>query len=378
MKLCHVVPSLQEQHGGPSKSVLALCRALARAGHSVELLTTAPQTAPEGIEANLDGLQVRMFRRDWPTGLYFSAGLRRALAETDAAIIHHHALWLRTLHYARRAAGAKQLPLVLSPRGMMSHWAWHHHAWRKRCSRLLIHPGAFTGAAGWHVTSEPEQAEVRSLGFSQPICIAPNGVEAPSEAALAQAEQFWRQRCPEAINRPTALFYGRFHQKKRVLELIDVWLDRAPPEWLLLLVGLPEQYTPEILERYVVNRSASGRVRAFNGTGLPPPYAIASLFLLPSHNENFGMTVAEAMAHGVPALVTDTTPWQELNRRQCGWCVQWAEYGSAISTATALSPSALRALGAQARPWVLREFSWDRSATVLGEFYVRLVARSQT
>src|SRR2546430_12699827 len=54
-------------------------------------------------------------------------------------------------------------------------------------------------------------------------------------------------------------------------------------------------------------------VQAFDGTGVPPPYAVASLFLLPSHSENFGLVIAEAMAHGVPPLVTDTTPKKTLN-----------------------------------------------------------------
>jgi glycosyltransferase involved in cell wall biosynthesis len=173
-----------------------------------------------------------------------------------------------------------------------------------------------------------------------------------------------------------ALFYSRFHQKKRLLELIDAWLEFGPSDWLLLLVGIPEDYSPKMIEDYVLRSSQAGRVRAYDGAGHPPPYAIASLFLLPSHGENFGLSIAEALANGVPALVTDTTPWSGLNTTGAGWCVPWSEYGQMLRSATSESPDSLRRRGSVAREWVLREFSWDKSARVLLEFYSGLRAKS--
>lgn len=373
MKLVHIVPSLEEQHGGPSKSVRALCAALAAEGHHVDLLTTHPSaTPPDDLNATEnERFNLQAFRRDWPQRLCPSAGLRRALDNTSPEVVHHHALWLRTVHYARQRARRTRVPFVVSPRGMMSAWAWRHHRWRKRVSRFLIHPGAFAAVDGWHATSAEEAAEIRALGFRQPVCVAPNGVERPGASEIAHARAFWHSRCPAAATRPTALFYSRFHRKKRVLELIDVWLERAPRDWLLLLVGLPEDYSPEQLEQHASQRGSADRVAAFSGAGCPAPYAVASLFLLPSHSENFGLAIAEAMAHGVPALVTDTTPWRTLNPA-LGWCVPWSDYGAALAAATAEPDSARRARGAAAREWVLREFAWQRSARALGEFYTTL------
>jgi glycosyltransferase involved in cell wall biosynthesis len=373
MKLCHVVPSLQEQHGGPSKSVRALCRAFARAGHHVDLLTTAPDAPSDGTETS-DGANVRIrtFRRDTPDRLCPSRGLRRALQQLETDIIHHHSLWLRTLHYAHGAAATRNVPLVISPRGMMSAWAWAHHPWRKRASNLLVHPGALRSAAGWHATSTDERADITGRGFAQSVCVAPNGVDAPSDADIAAAAAFWRQACPEVTTRRTALFYGRFHQKKRVIELIDVWLESAPRDWFLLLVGLPEDYTPTMLDQYITKSSGAGRARAFAGAGRPAPYAVASLFLLPSHSENFGLTIAEAMAHGVPAVVTDTTPWTELNASGNGWCTAWSEYRAAMVDATSRPADDLARCGQRARQWVLSRYSWDRAADRLNQFYAGL------
>jgi glycosyltransferase involved in cell wall biosynthesis len=366
MKIAQIVPSLEAHQGGTSVSVPQLAGALAGLDHAVELFTTGPAAAEIQTEGNL---RIETFRRDWPQRICPSAGLRLRLERTDAEIIHHHSLWLRTLHYAHRRAGRSGAKLVVSPRGMMNTWAWQHRRWRKQIARALIHPGALGAVDGWHATSTEEAADIKAHGFNQPICVAPNGVNAPDVSARARDTAHWLARCPEAGSRPVALFYSRFHQKKRVLELIDLWLERAPPDWLLLLVGIAQDYTPETLEQYILRASGSGRIKVFSGEDQPPPYALASLFLLPSHSENFGLVIAEAMAHGVPALVTDGTPWNEINRDERGWCVAWSAYGDALQSATAEPHERLRERGERARQWVVAEFSWQRSARLLADFY---------
>ncbi|MBI2498474.1 MAG: glycosyltransferase, partial [Opitutae bacterium] len=77
---------------------------------------------------------------------------------------------------------------------------------------------------------------------------------------------------------------------------------------------------------------------------------------------------AEALAAGVPALVTDTTPWTGLAANQCGWCVPWADYGATLTTALAAGAAGLGPMGRCGREWVARDFSWERAARLLGEF----------
>jgi glycosyltransferase involved in cell wall biosynthesis len=368
MKLCQIVPSLEERHGGPTKSVWATAQALASAGHEVELLATALGRSEAKVE---NGVSVRIFPRTRPRSLCPSVGLREHLLQSDPEIIHHHSLWLRTLHYAHRASLKTNARLVLSPRGMMSRWAWNHHPLRKRLARIFVHPGAFPAVHGWHATSESEAADIRGLGFGQPICVAPNGVASPDPAETAEALQYWGEACPEVHGRSVALFYSRFHRKKRVVELIDAWLKHGPSDWLLLMVGIPQEYTVEMLETYVLRASAKGRVRVFDGVGAPPPYAVASLFLLPSHNENFGLAISEALAHGIPAVVTDGTPWEGLNENG-GWCVPWEAFPAALRAAAEEGAEQLRLRGERARDWVLREYSWEKTARTLGAFYARL------
>ena len=371
MRVCHIVPSLEERHGGPSKSVRALADAQANLGESVELLATVEDGRPAAPGSG-HAATMRTFPRVVPRWLSRSPELRHYLVATPFDVLHNHALWLLPLHYAHEAAHRQAIPLVISPRGMLSGWAYRHRLWRKRLAQSLVHPGACAAAAGWHATSPEEADDIRSLGFRQPVCVSPNGVVLPDASDLAAARAVWQGICPATKTRPVALFYSRFHRKKRLRELIALWLSAPRGDWLLLIAGVAEDYTPAELAAEVAAAGAAGRIVVADGAGRPHPYAVASLFMLPSHSENFGLVIAEALAAGVPALVTDTTPWSGLAAHGCGWCGPWASYGARLATALSTPPEELAAMGRRGREWAARDFSWVRAAALLNEFYRHL------
>ncbi len=367
-RIAQIVPSLEERHGGPSKSVRATANAQARLGATIELLTTGevPAASPADVAA------LKIFPRVMPQRLCRSPELAAHLSAHPFDCIHYHSLWLLPLRYAAAAAQRQGVPLVISPRGMMTEWAWNHHRRQKKLAELFVHPGAFQAAAGWHATSEDEANDIRRLGFTQPICVAPNGVDLPDETSLAAARQHWLELCPALRHHRVALFYSRFHQKKRVRELIDLWVSQPRGDWMLLMVGVPEEYSVADLVAQVRAADATDRIAVFDGANRPAPYAVASLFLLPSHSENFGLVVAESLAAGVPTLVTDATPWQGMNLRQAGWCAPWTAYNTALSNAIDQSATRLAEMGAIGRAWVERDFTWETPARKLLDFYQSL------
>ncbi len=372
MIIRQVVPSLERQHGGPSRSVRALALAQAKLGHDVRLLATDPAASKAGTPSSVGALRLRIFRRNWPGRLSWSRDLRENLKADRADVVHHHALWLRTLHYAHQAARANRAPLVLSPRGMMSPWAWNHHRFRKALAARLLHPGALEAVNGWHATSEQEARDIAALGFHHPVCVAPNGVDAPSAEATAAAREHWKARIPTPENGRVALFYSRLHRKKRLMELLELWAQLSPPDWRLLIVGIPEEYSVAEVSARISALGLQSRATVHDGTAAPAPYVCASLFLLPSHDENFGLSIAEAMAAGLPVVVTDTTPWSKVNAQGFGWCVPWPTYPTALSAALACHAAELRNRGEQSRIWVLENFSWETSASKLLGFYAEL------
>jgi glycosyltransferase involved in cell wall biosynthesis len=112
-------------------------------------------------------------------------------------------------------------------------------------------------------------------------------------------------------------------------------------------------------------------VGAVRGKAKWDTYRNADLFVLPTYSENFGMTVAEALASGVPAIVSKGAPWKKLEERKAGW---WIDIGidplvSCLEDALAQVPDALNEMGQRGRNWMKEEFSWDRLGQQMDETY---------
>ncbi len=371
MRVCHIVPSLEERHGGPSRSVRALANAMARLGTPTDLATTHDPASP-ALASGDDAATLHVCRREPPRSLCRSRELRTLLEQTPFDLVQHHSLWLLPLHYAHSAARRRGAPLVIAPRGMMSDWAWAHHRARKRVAEWLVHPGAFAAAAGWHATSQGEADEIRRRGFRQPVCVAPNGVTLPQPSELTAARDHWMEALPVLRGRRVALFYSRFHRKKRLRELIDVWSRHRSGDWFLLVAGVPEEFSVAEVQGWIDAAGLADHAAVVDGRGRPSPYGVADLFLLPTHSENFGLVIAEALAAGVPAVVTDGTPWQGLEENGAGWCVAWSDYTAALNAALVADPTELRRRGEIGRAWMAADFTWESSARRLLEFYTTL------
>ena len=211
MKVTQIVSSLAARHGGPSRSVRGLAEGLARRGHTVELLTTG--SVEEAAVEVASSLSLHVYARRWPQSLARSPLLELHLWSHAADIIHHHGLWQRPLHYASETSKRTGVPLVISPRGMMCDWAWNHHRFKKQLAAWFVHPGSFVSAAGWHATSEEEAADIRRRGFTQPICLAPNGVITPSPDELKAEARYWHEHLPPLARHRVALFSNQSYRR---------------------------------------------------------------------------------------------------------------------------------------------------------------------
>ena len=145
------------------------------------------------------------------------------------------------------------------------------------------------------------------------------------------------------------------------------------PEWQLRIVGPDSGGYLARMQTLAANR---GLVRiAFSGPlygdAKWQAYQEADLFVLPTHTENFGMAVAEALAAGTPAIVSKGAPWQGLQAASAGW---WIDVGvdplvACLEGALANSHETLHAMGQRGRDWMLRDFSWTEIAHKASETY---------
>lgn len=354
--MLHTIARVATADGGPSRTVVALCRALAAEGVRVELLTGSVEDADLGVPVRVAGT-VRRWGREQPPRGRFAALVGVRLAEGGFGIVHDHGIWLTSNRAAAEAARRARAPRIVSPRGMLSEWALAWRGRRKRAAWLLFQRRDLSSADALHATSDLEAREIRAAGLEAPIAVVPNGVDLPATGEL-----------PPGGARPRrVLFLSRIHPKKGLSDLIDAWGTARPAGWELLIAGPDEGGHRAEIEARARALGPDASVR-FQGpvpdAGKWDLYRTADVFVLPSRSENFGVVVAEALACGVPAIATRAAPWEALNERSCGW---WTDAGveplvRALAEATGLGDEERRAMGARGRRLVEERFGWPAVA----------------
>lgn len=353
MRVIHVVPAITEEASGPSYAVPRLCESLIGAGTDIRLAVLDWASMPVSLP----------YLKTFPLGLGFrrlgvSLSMRRWLEEEAASgrvdLIHNHSLWMMPNIYSGLACRKGRCRLVVSPHGTLSTWALGRSVLQKKIFWHVLQERALRVAVCFHATAESEYDDIRRLGFRQPVCILPNGIDVPPF-----------EETPKS-GRRQLLFLGRIHPIKGLNLLLRAWqtVEHRFPDWDLQIAGPDDGgYLAEM--QALAARLQLERVHFCGplfGEEKLRAYRAASLFVLPTHSENFGVTVSEALAAGTPAIVTRGAPWAGLVEPGAGW---WIEIGTeplaaCLEQALSASPQRLREMGRAGHEWMKRDFSWDR------------------
>ena len=382
MKIIHTVSSLALSAGGPTRTVTFLCSALGQQGAQVALFSTqaSEKQGSELLLAPEQWVTTTLVSKDtgWLRHPLHLAPLRTALLQhcriMQPTVLHDNGIWMPSNHTAAAVARATGVPLVISPRGMLEPWALNHQAWKKRLALLLYQRRDLETAAVLHATADQEVDNLRRLGLGQPIAMVPNGVQFPADAVVdcAIAERL-RNTKASANHIRTALFLSRIHHKKGLFNLVDAWARMRPVGWRLVIAGPDEGgHKAQVVQR--VQSNGLGDVVTFagevDGDAKTALYCAADLFVLPTFSENFGVVVAEALAHGLPVVTTRGAPWADLEKFGCGW---WVDVGvdplvRALQEAMALSDDERLVMGQRGREYV-RRYEWDGIAKEMMAVY---------
>ncbi|HKB14043.1 MAG TPA: glycosyltransferase [Vicinamibacterales bacterium] len=364
------------RYGGPPASVLGLCKGLQRAGVDVEVVTTTangaeplPASPPEGTE--YDGIPVRYAASAFPRR-FFGARLREPLADAldRADVCHIHGIWNVPEWWASHLARARNVPYVVSPRGMLQPAAVRRGEWRKAVAYRLIEERNLRGASLLHATSEQEADAIRDLHLDVPVAIVPNGVDLPSADATAGA-------CRARLGIPgdafVVLFLGRMHRIKRLDLLADAFtLARATHPSLHLVVAGPDEHDllPALNTRLASHAANVHTPGAVSGGEKWALLKDADVMVQCSDSESFGLAVVESLAAGVPVIATRTCPWSEIEARGCGkWVDQNAAAIADAIRALAADAPLRRDMGARAAAFAREHYSWDRIAKTMTGIY---------
>ena len=351
MKLVHVVPHIDQEAAGPSYSVPRLCQSLAACGNQVELTCLAARGDIAGVTLDLHA--------QWPVLGRFaiSSSLAVALWRKAATvdIVHNHSLWSMVNVAAGWVVPGRGAKLVTSPRGTLSSWALS----RSRGVKRLVWPlqrRALAKAHLLHATSEVEYNEIRSQGFTAPVAVIPNGIDVPPLSVVPKRATGSKSR--------TLLFLSRIHPIKGLDRLLQAWvqIQGNHPDWRLVIAGRGDAAHVEEVKLLAAKIGAL-QVEfpgPLYGAAKSQAYWDADLFVLPTHSENFGMVVAEALAHGCPAIVSTGAPWSGLQTECCGWWVanDVDTLATTLTCGMQLPVEELAAMGQRGRAWMERDYGW--------------------
>jgi glycosyltransferase involved in cell wall biosynthesis len=369
------------RYGGPPRSIFGLCEALGRVGTDVEVFTTTANgperlpSAPDGV--SYQGVRVRYFPLGWGGLGWHASGLSAALAREaqKADLVHVHGLWNLTAWAGVGAAERAGVPYVISPRGMLQPDALMHHRLVKQLALRAIERRHVERAALLHATSD---AEARVLErFGPRVALLPNGVDAPVVTVDRIADL--RRTIDVAPDADVVAFLGRLHPIKRLDLLAGAFalLRRGGRRATLVIAGPDEGGHRRQIEPLFHEVAADVRwAGAIDGDDKWALLATSRAVVQCSDSESFGLSVAEALASGVPVVVTDRGAWPQIPAIGAGCLV--AHNAAAIAGALDRllgDPSGARAMGACGRAWVERSLGWDGIARAMLSEYDAIVGR---
>lgn len=329
MRILHVIANLAPRYGGPSRACREMTVAVARRGHEVSIYTTN-QDGPDELNVPIDhpieedGVVLHYFPiqtpRFWGASRPLAAGLKRAIPEAD--VVHIHSLYLFHDWVAGHYCRAAGVPYVVRPHGTLDPYIHGRHRGRKMIMEALFQNRMLACAAALHYTSEDEMRLAAPYACGAPGAVVPLGID-PADSETPPTPGAFRARHPEIGDRTILLFFGRLNFKKGLDVLAKAFAALARDRDDIHLViagpddGMRDKTTRWLREGGVLEKTTftgmvlGDRKRALLGD--------ADIFVLPSFSENFGIAVVEAMASGLPVVISDQVNiWREVEAAGAG------------------------------------------------------------
>ena len=384
MKILHYIPSIDRASGGVGAYMQLLTVEL---GKLVELhVVTHRETNP----LELENCTVHYIQKN--SNPFSSRGkdeFLKLLDDIGPDVFHTNCCWLPMS--ARTAIWAKSrgYKVVYTPHGMLEPWIMKRHYWTKKLPAILLFQRRGMEVVDViHSTADSEKANLMQLGWNKKIKVIPNCVQVEK----IKLKTSWTRT-------KEILFLSRVHVKKGINFLIEA-VARLKDEYAAeqkefmisrcIVAGEGDETYINELRDMAVRRGVGDIVDFVGGVYGETKWEMfrkADVFVLPTHSENFGIVVAEALASGTPVITTKGTPWQEIEGRmndeervkspdvlsqgKCGW---WTEIGTeatfkALKEFLQCSETELKEMGCNGRRLIEEKYSCKKIVKEMVDLY---------
>jgi glycosyltransferase involved in cell wall biosynthesis len=393
VKILHVIPSMAPRYGGPIHAIPAWTREQVKQGHQVTLMTTnidgrGVLDVPANTPIGEDGIEKWYFALERPKTWYYSGALSRTLREQvsrfDIAHIHSIFLWPTTA--AAYWCNRRGVPYIIRPAGSLDPvcLAKRYEHWfisaRSRFKKWAYFNTAaqidLQRASAMHFTSDAEMQAAQALALKPPGFVLPLGITPEArEEKLQTTFEHHRFKGKKII-----LFLSRLDPIKGLELLIDgvAKLARSRDDFALVIAGDgPEQYRRELQSRVSACGLDQTTVFAGHVTGCEKwdLFSSAEVFVLPSYHENFGVAVVEAMAAGVPVVISERINiWPDISAAGAGVVtgLDATDIAQALHRLLDDRPLCLE-MGRKGLALTRDRFDWSRIVHELTNIYQRLI-----
>jgi len=387
LRIVHYCPAIRLELGGVARSALDWCGLLARRGHQVTLATYHSPDAP----ADWDGAGGRP-KVVWlppsptPNWLISRKALeiwRGLLANAD--VVHLHTPWMGSNIQMARAARSVGLPYIVSLHGMLCDWPMSQKRLKKTMFLRLGGNKYLCDATRLHFTATAERDQAAKWVPGAKSAVLPCLIDLRPFENLPGVEPAHQKFAREfSGDEPKLLFLSRLHEKKGIDILISAAgvLHKQGRKFKLLIAGTGRAEYEDRLRKQAADLGLNDVVSFLGHVGGVEKislYQSADLFVLPTHHENFGLVLVEAMAAGTPVVTTRGTDiWQEL--QSAGASISPNDPNS---LATAIGQmldrrAELHELGKRGRDWVMQALNPETVAAGYEAMYRAAIAENSS
>lgn len=358
MKIIHFIAGIDKKEGGTAEYMRLLGSELK---NHIEIIV-ATGMSPDPIE--IKGVRIVFFKTSVLKWFSMLNEFRVFLKSEKPDLVHINGIWSPQNWGFQKMAQELGIKVVLSPHGMLEDWILAQNPWKKKIGLFLYQKKAIQRAEYLHATAQMEADSIRALGFNNPICIIPNGVDLID---LQEIKLNYGNR--------KMIFLSRIHPKKGIELLLEAWKNSNTDGWILEIAGNGDENYIKSLIKSAKDLKNVSFIGAKYGEAKWDFLRSADVMVLPTHSENFGIVVAEALAVGVPVITTQGTPWKDLEIHQCGWWIDLSvsNLEKTIATVTHISTKELENMGNEGRKLVNEKYDVKAIAKKMIELYQKIL-----
>lgn len=389
MKILLVIRSMSAYNGGPPRVVAGTAKALAQRGHLVTVAVVVDDR--ESIDTILNeypslnhkNISILTFNASFPLFLMRSNKLiiemSKMIHEYD--IVHVHAVWESLAWELFLLNQRYNKPFFVSIHGNLTPWAMRHSGWKKNLALKFLPVKRMLENADAIIYGSQEELENSHQSLKSKSLIVPNGIDVSSMSRenLPDDNQL-RKLFPHLNNWDRVfLFYSRIHPKKGLHLLVDAFfsLENIDNSVGLFIVGIPQDKPYENdLRALIYNSPHRDRIiftTELVGKESQVALKCADVFVLPSYQEGFSMSILEAMACELPVLISDKCHFSEVETEwNAGYVVSQdvVSLTKGLAKMISLSKTELKEMGARGREVIVNKFDWNAVAELLERVYL--------